>query len=246
MAGSSGKPLKRLITRRSWSMYTTEFSGQYYPLSYNNSKPNAWACILGVQYISKKWPTDFNTFKGMVDANAGQAGKWQRDWALFLCPRRVVTEKISGIGRDKVGVTENSYGGNYLSLVRAADSVPAPVWTPSDRWASDTILLGETSFESGMILWDDYIRTAADLNLTLTKIGTGQPQAGKYCESAVNFYRHFVKTPLAANMVWSQALAYETWTIGKEGSCNFLFANGSVKTCIRYDLRRRAWTSAAD
>ena len=240
------------------NMYAVEFNSKYYPIQDQNDKITGdnWQSKIGILFMSSSrvasqaWPNTYSQFKDLTDINA-KGG--QKGWSIFYCPRKNITTTYTGLGTYAAGTKESSYGannsGDNLALIRDVSayqktpptieastgfsmtgSLLAARWLACDRWASDTILISDTAAENGFTAGD-----GGSVDTLYAKYIT-YLSSGKYFNGGINFYRHFQSDKTNLSLMQS-SVSGEVVT-QPEGKANFLFVDGSVRGCTRYELRK--------
>lgn len=135
------------------AMYISENNDYLFPVFTDSlrltTEQPAWTNLLGVIYIDKNYPRDFNKMKEKVDT-------------IFYCPQKPVTEKLAGIGGQD-GKNEHSYGANWGVLKRYDYAVPPSnpgVYERTTRWQSALILIGDSAWEGSPTLWASSVHQA--------------------------------------------------------------------------------------
>jgi len=99
---------------------------------------SCWMNILGRQYLSQDFPVLRDTLK-------------EQKQSIFFCPRKPTTEQIRGYGDYRLeGQPEWSYGIIYTKegVCWYTGSPWGDRWVKAEFWNPDTLLVGDTAFES--------------------------------------------------------------------------------------------------
>ena len=164
--------------------YANEYNGCFPPVFtdlYNVSRTGlrgCWINILGKECIDDSFRPEYaywNQDDGLPDSFL--------ETTPFYCPNKNTTSDIPGIG-NRDGTAEHCYGAIYAKTLVWYDPAPGQNpgqrdYVPVERWASDSMLVGETSWEHSPICYQWSVSSGtADRKID---------ESNKYW----NFHRHF-------------------------------------------------------
>ena len=220
-------------------MYATENNSVLYPIQarwWGYTGDNMfWEAVLVKTQLYKDYNVvstgngGYGSFKDPDSNVSSDSFKWK---FLFYCPRKTYTKNLPNLGQDNT--SESSYGANDSALAGDSWLATTANWISIERWAPDTLLLGECAFEGGSRLQEANPKpSASNAKWTLTStVATGPPYSDKF----FNFYRHFN----GDKPLWPAAGPK------KEGKGNFLFITGAVESRDRLSLKKANMTTAKD